>query len=118
LTDAHENFGVDLFKLYKLAHENLPTIAKVYHESAAHVAASEDGIAVAFARPPEFGGPHGYAHTALEAARDLANDFLIRTAVYFDVAANALARAVQTYAEADDVARRTLENQKLLNGLT
>ncbi len=117
MTNDHERFGADLSRLYQMGSRNLPIVAEAYRSAAQHLAETDPGLATAFARPPEFGGPNGYTQGALTAVRDLAHDFFVRTSINLDATAKALLTAVQIYAEADGVARDELDRLNQQNGL-
>ncbi|MBX6355541.1 MAG: hypothetical protein IRZ05_06735 [Micromonosporaceae bacterium] len=108
--------GVDLYRLHRLATDNLPTVADVYAAAAVDVGDTDAGLAAVFPRPPQFGGVNGPAYAPWLELRDAVQSFLSQTAQNLIDTAAAVRTAITLYAEADQRAAEELSRLRARDG--
>ncbi|SDC42459.1 hypothetical protein [Actinokineospora iranica] len=105
-----EEFGADLYKLLVVAKDNLPSVAAEYREAASKLGAVLSNLDGVLRRPDLFGGGSlGPVHAAWVALHADAAKFLSDTESSLTDTGEALAQAVNQYAETDHAAKVELD---------
>jgi len=92
-------FGADLYKLWRVGRDNLPTVAAIYAQACNDLAATQSGLPAAFAGSAPFGGADTLQ--AWADLRDAVQGILADTATGLELAGEALCTAADAYARAD-----------------
>ncbi|WP_212832698.1 hypothetical protein [Catellatospora sp. TT07R-123] len=112
MPDSGRDLGADLFRLYTMAKTNLPDVAAEYASAAGSVGDTDSGLAAAFTRPAQFGGPQGTAYQSWVELRDTVKRFLADTDENLGETAQALLLATDAYATSDYTAKVELDRLK------
>lgn len=111
-----QDLGADLFELWKAGKVFLPQVAEVYLQANGTVADTSKEDTAAFSRPvPDyrrggFNDQSGQVYPHWQALRDRFQEILGKTAANLVGQGEALMTIVKMYADADEEARRALEN--------
>lgn len=112
ISNPHVTFGVDLWKLEKVAKEFFPTASTSFGDAAGKCEEVRSSLDDALRRPMHFGHSDlGPVHDAYVALHDVAVKFLKDTKNNLDDTATSLDQAAQAYAETDAEARKTFQQR-------
>ncbi|HEV8558276.1 MAG TPA: type VII secretion target [Actinophytocola sp.] len=112
MSDHGATLALDLYDLYTVAKDDLPSVAAIYGDVVARYASVRSTVDGAMTRPDHFGDTLGPVHTAWTHLHDIAATFMKDTERNLDETAATLTEAVKLY-EATDHAARDRFNQLL-----
>ncbi|MFL6126062.1 type VII secretion target [Actinophytocola sp.] len=102
MPDHGVDLGVDLYRLYVVAKDDLPSVAAVYGDVVGKYQGARNGVDKAMTRPDHFGGgSQGPVHEAWTALHEAALKVMQDTQRNLGETATSLASAADLYAEKD-----------------
>jgi excreted virulence factor EspC (type VII ESX diderm) len=102
MPDHGVDLGVDLYRLYVVAKDDLPSVAAVYGDVLGKYDRARNGVAKAMTRPDHFGGGTlGPVHDAWTNLYGAAQKIMRDTQRNLEETATSLAEAANLYAEKD-----------------
>jgi hypothetical protein len=106
MSDHGRTLALDLYDLYTVAKDDLPSVAAIYGDVVARYASARSALDSAMTRPHHFGGGTlGPVHAAWADLHDTAAKFMNDTQRNLDETAAALTEAVKLYEATDHAAR-------------
>lgn len=116
MPDHGADLGVDLYKLFVVAKNDLPSVAAVYTDARKQFSATAGLVDGVLRRPAHFGDAFGPVHSAWVALHDMAASILATTESSLTDTASVLADSAQRYADTDHAAAQMFDKLRRQDG--